>query len=561
MNKRNYIVPILLSFSLLGCQAQSESTSNTQSNHFSSSSDSSISSSSQQSSSTLSSSQQSSSSSQQAQSGEKASDADFAFDFGSVTIQQSTSEKNGDNFYTPETFSFSYRDYRNTLDYDDPYTVGEQNILVIPVQFSDKNTRSVCRTMDGGCDAVKTDIEKTFFGDPSVTGWESVSSFYYKSSYGKLKLKGKVSDWFTLDKTVQQFESLSKQNTYGDATFYVLRQAIRWYQNTYHDLDQFDQDNDSFVDAVWLVYDHDFSYDSDLWWAYTYWDYENESSDLSAYTYAWASINYMYEGGYIKDGKPAVDAHTFIHESGHILGLDDYYTYDSDDNFGPCGGVDMMDYNIGDHNAYSKMLLGWTMPTIITGNTTLTIHPFESSGDCILIHDNTWNHTAMDEYLLIEFITPTGLNAKDAEAPYANGLQHFTQPGIKIYHIDSRLAEFEPNSRGDYYFVQYTDRLQPSQSNYLIDLAHSNTRSYSYDDNVLIHLLESNGRNTFKTGSTADDKTLFKEGSSFDPKNFLTSFNHFSNAKAIFNDLSPIEYTIHIDNISMEEATLTFTKN
>ena len=147
-----------------------------------------------------------------------------------------------------------------------------------------------------------------------------------------------------------------------------------------------------------------------------------------------------------------VDAHTLIHETGHLLGLEDYYDYDG--KMGTAGGLDMMDNNIGDHTAYSKYSLGWTNPYVVTGDSEITIKPFESSGDMILIKDD-WNHSAMDEYLLIEFYTPTGLNAKDAEAKYA-GIYPimFQKPGIKVYHIDSRLGYFEHDQ-----FKHYTNEI------------------------------------------------------------------------------------------------------
>ena len=541
MNKRNLLIPLLLSFSLLGCDLfESADTSNNSSN---------------------SNATDTSSTFVIPDDVELATDANYAFNFNSVTFSSDASAKSGTNFYTPDEFSLTFKEFRDAAEYDDPYSVSVTNILVIPVQFKDKATNSVCKNLKGGCDKVKEDIAKNFFGDPNVTGWESVSSFYYKSSYGKLKLKGTVSDWFTLDITVKEYEALARNNNYADPSYYVLRQAVSWYQNTYHNLSDFDLDNDNYVDAVWLVYDHNFDRNSDVWWAYTFWDYYNEESGLIANTYAWASVNFMYEGGYIKNGQQVPDAHTFIHETGHILGLDDYYTYDEKDAYGPCGGLAMMDYNIGDHDAYSKMLLGWTMPKVVTGNTTITINPFESSGDCILLRDSDWNGSALDEYLLIEFYTPTGLNYLDSTEKYTNGVGMFTIPGIKIYHIDSRLGLFKYNqSNGDYRFQEYVDSIGNLGYYDTVDIASSNTRSYAANGYTLIHLIESSGRNTFKNGEVATNDTLFTQGNVFDPNLFTALFSHFENGAAIFNDYSEIGYKISIDSITSKNATLTFTK-
>jgi len=71
----------------------------------------------------------------------------------------------------------------------------------------------------------------------------------------------------------------------------------------------------------------------------------------------------MISNGYYS---PNIDAHMLVHETGHMLGLEDYYSYSGLEN--PCGGVDMMDLNVGDHDAYSKMVLGWVNPYVVDGS-------------------------------------------------------------------------------------------------------------------------------------------------------------------------------------------------
>ena len=57
-------------------------------------------------------------------------------------------------------------------------SIGDQKILVIPVKISEYASLATSSLL--------TDIEKTFFGKSSDTYWESVTSFYYKSRYGKI---------------------------------------------------------------------------------------------------------------------------------------------------------------------------------------------------------------------------------------------------------------------------------------------------------------------------------------------------------------------------------------
>ena len=51
-----------------------------------------------------------------------------------------------------------------------------------------------------------------------------------------------------------------------------------------------------------------------------------------------------------------LDLHTFLHETGHLLGLYNYYA--SDDSYcHPAGCSTMMNQNICDLDSYSKMIL------------------------------------------------------------------------------------------------------------------------------------------------------------------------------------------------------------
>lgn len=486
----------------------------------------------------------------------------------SSTISTSTSASTstssapaGDGYYRSLGPTISQEQYKAAADLYSLPSTGTVNVLVIPVTFSDYRCTGSCASTR------KSDIQKAFFGQAAETGWESLQSYYFKSSYGNLTINGTVTDWYDSSYSTSSFANLTGSGTYAsyyDPTWTMLNNAVSWYKTqSGSTLTEYDTDSDGFLDAVYLIYNNpnatNAAYSANgenVYWAYTYWNYNNlSSSNLNSpvgMTYCWASYDFMYEGY----GASAVDAHTYIHESGHVLGLDDYYTYTSGD-WGAAGGVDMMDYNIVDHNAYSKYVLGWTNPYVIDGTqttTTITIDPFESSGDFILVN-NGWNGSPYDEYLAIELYTPTGLNESDSLAPYANGLQGFTIPGIKVYHVDSRLGKYS-NSTGA--FSSYTDTLNVGASYYPY-VAMSNSSEYSNNpDWKLIHLLEESGVNTFKNnGAVADDNTLFTLGSTFNP---TSTHSTFFNASGKFNDASSIGYTFTVTALSSGGATLTFTK-
>jgi hypothetical protein len=272
----------------------------------------------------------------------------------------------------------------------------------------------------------------------------------------------------------------------------------------------------------------------------------------------------MYEGIYLNEAgdERLVDPHTFIHEFGHLLGLQDYYTYDAlDGDWGAAGKLDMMDNNILDHNAYSKFLLEWINPYVIDNKqdtVTVTLEPFEKSGDAVIIN-NSFNRSPYDEYLILEYYTPTGLNAQHSAVPYpGNNLKGFTESGIKIYHVDSRIGEYRAS---DGNFVQYLDSidsLQGSNSAYSL-IVNSNSVSRhngSKTHQKLIHLLEADGQNTFREGFGATNETLFQEGDWFD------AYKHYSNLTTFgrFNDLSEIGFRIIVEDMNPNEVTLTIER-
>ena len=69
-----------------------------------------------------------------------------------------------------------------------------------------------------------------------------------------------------------------------------------------------------------------------------------------------------------------------------MLSMDDYYDYNQGEGSDRgLGGAAMMDNAYGDHDSYTKTIMGWVTPTIIIETKTITIKDFESSGDVILV--------------------------------------------------------------------------------------------------------------------------------------------------------------------------------
>lgn len=423
-------------------------------------------------------------------------------------------------------------------------SIGTQNLLVIPVYFKDFVPEDMFSETR---EEARKNIYKAFFGEDvnstgeNKTGWESIASYYKKSSYGKLIITGEVTDWCPINQTLLNAATNKSLSNPSNA---VLREAIKWYKSNHPgEISKYDNDGDGYIDGVALVYanpaqdGYDYSKYAktnsnlnainDFCWAYTTWDTASTSSISGPVgnVYMFASYSFLWEGDYYESGtlinfnrKKLVDSHTLVHEFGHMLGLDDYYSYDDNDSSAPLGRLDMMDYNIGGHNPYSKYLLGWVEPRLITKEGLYDLDSFVETGDVLLIPASLddFSYSAFDEYLLVEFYTPTGNNEFDSKNKYCGyGSSYpyfFSRYGIRLLHVDSRLIVF--NKMTHKYSFSKTLNINSIQE---VSIAASNTPSYSIHPSYkLISLISNRGINdNFVTKKYATNDDLFAAADSY----------------------------------------------
>ena len=439
---------------------------------------------------------------------------------------------------------------RNLYGLSYPKTLGVAKTLVVPVAI--KGYESVAN------ETTKNKIEKAFFGTSQETGWESVQSYFYKSSFGQFEFTGTVTDWFYSNKTPREIAALQNPDYEDGGTYYLIKQIYNWLGNNGYSFKDYDLDKDGFIDSLWMIYgcpngQNSVFIPSDAFWAFSYvaYDYLDEADvDIPVpNVYAWASYDFMDEG---KNAGIEIDAHTYIHETGHVLGLDDYYDYDNLHN--PLGCIDMQDYNIGDHNAYSKMALGWSRPFVVTGEATITIKPAETSGHCILLRNpnSPYNGNAFSEYILMELITPSGLWEQDSTYSYPSfGHKSYTKSGVRIMHVDSRLQD----NKGR--FVTKTS------NSGLFKVAYSNTPSESYSKGTyslredLLALIPADNDISFQTTSSsstfADHNNLFKTGDKFT----VSKYSQFFKNNAL-HDGTTIPFEVNFLDVSSTSATISF---
>lgn len=276
-------------------------------------------------------------------------------------------------------------------------TSGTPNIFVLLIDFSDYP-----HTIDASV------IKSMIFGEGESSNYpyESLKSYYERSSYGKLKIQGEIFGWY---------RATNLRDHYTDNAEELIEEALNYYHSQGSRFEKYDNDGDGEIDYFAVFWTG-----PDTGWA-TFW---------------WGWQGYFGDSEYLIDGKKLGDFSwqweennpgTIIHETGHALGLPDYYDYD--DSVGPdggMGGLDIMDAVWGDHNAFSKWVLGWLNPHIVNSSETLTIPPLSTTPYAAVISRTLDNSELDGEFYIIQNRQLTG-NDSD-----------FAGSGLLILHIDAR---------------------------------------------------------------------------------------------------------------------------
>jgi M6 family metalloprotease-like protein len=427
----------------------------------------------------------------------------------------------------PSSFVLSeYETIQDQLEVVGLPSTGQIKTLVFAVDFSDHTQANAGITL--------ADLELAFNGTPDEVDYESVRSYYRKSSVNQLDLSADIygfyraeypSTWYE-----DEYEKLYATDIFGNYIYdeedliypdsLLIGELLSYYDEAINYAD-YDTNHDGYIDGLYIVYTTPVSFDngSDLWWAYqdTYAYEGNQFDAVEPYYFVWGGSDFLWEND------DHINARTWIHETGHLLGLEDYYDYDESDrnNSGGLGGADMMDDTFGDHNPFSKLMLGWITPTVITGTAEIDLAAYATTNQVLLITDR-WYNTIFDEYLLVCFSTSEGL---------FSGIdnQIFTSTGILIYHVDARIGH-----------------------GYLEDSAYYTIYDYNNTDTAhkLLKIIEADEDGDIDRYSRAENSDLFQTGDVFrstvceDYAWYVTMRN-------------PINFTVQIDSISVISAHLS----
>ena len=475
--------------------------------------------------------------------------------------------------FVPVTYDSLYENYVKNAIYEQsaiPTSVKETKFLVIPVWFTDSSS-----LVNEEASVVKDRIQKAFFGTTEETGWHSVKTYYEAESHGHKTIEGVVSDWYQENRRLSYYAGSYDER---DRTAELVADAVNWFfeSNPSENRTDYDRDGDGYLDALSVVYAAP-NYSNH---SYGSWEYRGERSTCTNF---WAYVDWTAKAEYKNVNKPGpcaylwasydfatqdisnctVDAHAYIHETGHLFGLEDYYDY-TNSALSPAGGFSMQDYNVGGHDPYSIIGLGWGSVNVPTETGTFTLKPFESSGEVILLSNN-YSDSIFDEYLLLEYYTPTGVNAFDTAHQYSKkNPQGVSTPGIRLWHVDSRLIY---RNNGQWNETGITTEVTNEHEYRLLCTNNSPTNNESIDTSPLsgrgnyaryrlLNLLRRSDPSGRTSGANFASRDLFVAGDQFDMTKYARSFVE----RGRLNSGHELGWSFSVDAISEEGATITVTK-
>jgi M6 family metalloprotease-like protein len=334
---------------------------------------------------------------------------------------------------------------------------GTPKVLALLIAFSD---------YPGSTDPTNVNAKLFGDGDPMLFPYESLRNFYRRASYHLLDIGGNTLGWYTAPYP----RSAVPETTAGREA--LIREAISSFDAAGHDFAQYDNDGDGTIDyfvVVWTGPHQD--------WAEFWWGYQTRFQDASFRVdgtrlgvYSWQWENYNWPGPF--------DPTVVIHETGHALGLPDYYDYD--DSIGPRGGVgglDQMDSNWGDHNCFSKYLLGWLTPQAVNqGTVQFLLGPTGEAPEAALLMNGNPRTDPYGEHFMVQF---RRRQANDVGYP---------ADGLLIWHVDARTG---------------------TDGRFLWD--------NSYTEHKLLRLMEADGLEEIEQNGSADGGDYYTPGDVFGP--------------------------------------------
>ena len=454
-------------------------------------------------------------------------------------------------------------------------SLGTAKLLVIPVWFTDSSLKITSTAKNN----IYADITECYIGETKSNGWRSVKNYYYDESNHLCNLDITIAPWY--------YDSFSSSHYYTDntATFTLATTASNHYfSNSGESKTDYDANNDGCLDGVLLIYAYpdrqahnrvdtiDQSTESNMW---AYCAHRGETRDVSnpsLNVYFWASYDFMYNSalatsrvgnsywnGY-SDSIGSLDSTTFIHEMGHMFGLVDYYDYKGLSN--PAGSYTMQDHDVGGHDPYSLLSLGWAKAYIPNNSCTITLDDVFKEHEVIILTPD-WNEfdSPFDEYLILELYSPTGLNEHEQAEIDVSSV------GIRLWHVDARLVHYTSSLSEENIVKKTTTHPGGSFTHLVTNDSYDGTNESSYPlgldyaDYNLLQLIHKSGVDTYKPAlsATFEATSLFYAGESFSMADYKDQFKNGTK----LNSGVDLGWSFHVDGIDAVnlKAAITLTRS
>jgi M6 family metalloprotease-like protein len=312
-------------------------------------------------------------------------------------------------------------------------------------------------------------ITSKLFGDgDGGFPYESLRNYYRRASYNQLEIQGNVVGWYTpvYLRTSVSMTTSGREN--------LIKEALRAIDAQGHDFSQYDNDSDGKIDYFVVIWTGPNNGWANFWWGYqtsfsSSFSLDGKSFNGTRYSWQWELRSYP-SGSY--------DQVVVMHETGHALGLPDYYDYDA--SVGPQGGVgglDMMDGTWGDHNAFSKTLLDWIAPQSFNyGSRPSSLGASGNTRDALILMPEFAPAQPFDEFYIVQ-----NRFRVQNDTPFPND-------GLLVWHVDARLT-----GGGSFLY------------------------NNSYTEHKLLRLMEADGLERIESGARADAGDYYVQGREFTP--------------------------------------------
>lgn len=285
----------------------------------------------------------------------------------------------------------------------------------------------------------ETEISNAVFGeeapDSSSYPFESMNAFFGRASKGALRLDGQAFTYTT---------KFNKSYYENDVWHITLVDEIIAAFDGQVDFSQFDSDGDRTIDTILISVPT--AAGDDNWWPAAG-IFGGECSNRAD----GMDIGHVIVGNSQLAGGSSEDfVSSYVHESGHCMGLPDYYLYTEYDDFqgmhGSAGFALMDDANC-DLCAASKLMLGWYTEDQVQiydpgkGSQTFRLTDSQTdSGNCIIIPRGSLGDKYRSEFFILEYTTLGGNNSGLGKEWW-----RATGSGVRVLHVEATVT-------GDFWF-------------------------------------------------------------------------------------------------------------